>query len=71
MPVMDGMTAAKKIRAYEKEHDFSRTPIFALSALTSPAAKTEALLCEMDRFFLKPVNFKELLGFIYEVVAER
>jgi len=64
MPVLDGLSAAKKIRDYEVKHGLSRTPIVAL---TANAMDSDRIACDeagMDDFISKPVRkpaLKEVL----------
>ena len=60
MPIMDGMTATRQIRDFEKESNMSRIPIVALTGLASTAARLEAQEAGMDAFLTKPVSFKIL-----------
>lgn len=60
MPVMDGMTATRKIREAEQQQQLPRTPIIALTGLTSAAARNEANEAGMDKFLIKPVSFDQL-----------
>lgn len=60
MPIMDGMTATRRIREYETENSLPRIPIFALTGLASAAARNEALEVGIDRLFTKPVPFSAL-----------
>lgn len=53
MPVMDGYTATKMIKANEK---FIDLPVVALSALTSPDEITEMFNCGMNGYLAKPLN---------------
>lgn len=60
MPVMDGMTATRCIREFEKEKSFKPAHIIALTGLTSASAKLEAWTSGVDDFLTKPVDFKRL-----------
>ena len=62
MPVLDGISATRKIRDYEKKHGLSHTPIVAL---TANAKDTDRMTCNaagMDDFLAKPVRRPELSG---------
>jgi CheY-like chemotaxis protein len=61
MPVMDGMTAATKIRKFEKENEWPRVSIIALTGLASASARLEAMGCGIDDYLTKPVSFGKLL----------
>ncbi|MCK6411544.1 MAG: ATP-binding protein [Azonexus sp.] len=66
MPVMDGLTATRHIRAWETQTDQGRHPIVAL---TANAFEEDNQLCReagMDDFLTKPINLEAL-----KVVAAR
>ena len=60
MPVMDGFTAASKIRAFEKKRKIKGTTIVALTGVTSEEARTRAFDAGVDSYYAKPVHMKEL-----------
>lgn len=60
MPVMDGMSATRAIRQFERDHAMPRCSIIALTGLTSASARLEAWSSGIDHFMTKPVNFKML-----------
>ncbi|KAI4679895.1 hypothetical protein J4E81_010300 [Alternaria sp. BMP 2799] len=60
MPVMDGMSATRAIREYERSNNLPRCSIVALTGLASSSAKLEAWSSGIDHFMTKPVNFKAL-----------
>ena len=60
MPVMDGMTATRRIREYEQKHGVKRTFIVALTGLASASARLEAWSSGIDHFMTKPIKFKAL-----------
>ena len=60
MPIMDGLTATRLIRAWEKEHGVKRAQIVTLTALASAASRAEAREAGVDEYVTKPVNFKNL-----------
>jgi signal transduction histidine kinase/ActR/RegA family two-component response regulator len=70
MPVMDGLTAARRIRALEKGKS-KRTPILALTAHAMKEDRERCLEAGMDGYLAKPVEMKELLAAIEEHTAER
>lgn len=61
MPIMDGMTATRKIRAYELSNNLPRVTIIALTGLASASARFEALESGIDQFMTKPINFGSLV----------
>ena len=60
MPIMDGMSATRAIRQYERTNNLPRCSIVALTGLASPSAKLEAWNSGIDHFMTKPINFKAL-----------
>lgn len=60
MPVMDGLTSTRKIRAYEFENSLPQTRIVALTCFSSEETQTEAFLSGMNMFLIKPVPMKAL-----------
>jgi len=60
MPGMDGIEAARAIRAGEAKHAKPRTPIVALTADVLEAGKQSCLEAGMDAFLTKPVDPAEL-----------
>ncbi|KAF2033006.1 hypothetical protein EK21DRAFT_59779 [Setomelanomma holmii] len=71
MPVMDGMSATRAIRQYEKEYNIQRCCIVALTGLASASAKLEAWNSGIDHFMTKPVNFKALEKLLKEEETKR
>lgn len=75
MPVMDGFEATRRIRRSEAEyaklvvHRGTAPPrafIVALTGLSSLKDQKEAFAAGVDRFVMKPVQFKELKGLVGE-----
>ena len=62
MPVMDGMQAARHMRAWERSQGRPRTPIIALSASVLDQDKRDALASGMDGFADKPLEPARLLA---------
>lgn len=71
MPVMDGMTATRQIRAYERSKNLSRTPIVALTGLASYTARVEADEAGMDHFMTKPVSFSDLAAYLDRTLVSK
>lgn len=59
MPVMDGYTAAAKIREWENQTGQKSTPIIALTADDSIQDRQEALAAGCDSHLSKPVTKKD------------
>jgi len=60
MPVMDGYTAAKNIREYEKDHHLPHTPIVALTAHAMQEHKIKSQESGMDDHLTKPLRLQTL-----------
>ncbi|MBI1196833.1 MAG: response regulator [Phenylobacterium sp.] len=65
MPVMDGITAATKIREGEKQSGRRRTPIVALTANAMSHQVEEYLAAGMDAHVAKPIEIAKL----YDAIA--
>lgn len=65
MPVMDGLTSTRRIRALEVERGVKpAATIIALTGLASAEAQDDALLAGINKFLVKPVKFGELKGLL-------
>ncbi len=68
MPVMDGLEATRKIRAFEKQQGNQHAFIIALTANATETDRKKAMAAGMDGFITKPFHpedlFKILHGFI-------
>jgi signal transduction histidine kinase/CheY-like chemotaxis protein len=60
MPGMDGLEAARRIRANEVELGAPRTPILALTANASAEDRESCLAAGMDGFLVKPLDRERL-----------
>ena len=61
MPVEDGFSAARRMRAFEAQsRDGARTPIVALTALAFAEDKARCLEAGMDAHLVKPVRLEDL-----------
>ena len=65
LPVMDGWTAARTLRA---DPETARVPIIALTAHAMAGDKAKALEAGCDDYHPKPVDFSRLLSQIEEVL---
>ncbi|MCF3650967.1 PAS domain S-box protein [Synoicihabitans lomoniglobus] len=61
MPVMDGLTAIKKIKAHE---DIKNIPIIALTALAMPNDRERCLMAGAEDYLSKPVSLRALMVLI-------
>jgi len=62
MPMMDGLTAIRAIRAHEVEAGVGRTPVHVLSTNTSPRDFAASLAAGADSHLTKPVDASVLLA---------
>ncbi|MGZ9204782.1 MAG: response regulator, partial [Nitrospira sp.] len=65
MPVMDGYTATKSIRAWERDHDLPPTPIIALTALALKEEHTRIFEAGCNIHLTKPVKKATLLEVLH------
>ncbi|NEX94466.1 ATP-binding protein [Caulobacter sp. 17J65-9] len=71
MPVMDGLTATRAIRDYERERGLVATPVIMLTANALPEHVEAALDAGAVRHLPKPISAPGLLTALAEVVDER
>ena len=70
MPVMDGITAAKVIRAAELAERRPRTPILALTANALVHQVEEYLAAGMDGHVAKPIEISKLYDAMSRALSE-
>ena len=68
MPGMDGLEAARRIRA--AEGDARRTPIIALTANAFAEDRDACLAAGMDGFLVKPLDRERLAAALAEVAGK-
>jgi signal transduction histidine kinase/CheY-like chemotaxis protein/HPt (histidine-containing phosphotransfer) domain-containing protein len=66
MPEMDGRTATRLMRAWEREHGRPATPIVALTASALKEDREQCLAAGCTNFIAKPVRRAELLALIQQ-----
>jgi len=66
MPVLDGMSASKKILEYEEINSLTHTPIIALTANALKGDKEKFLSAGMDEYLTKPIKEEQLLDILYK-----
>jgi len=66
MPVMDGITAAKKIREIESGNG-GHIPIIAMTAHAMKGDRETCLGAGMDEYITKPINVQDLYGLLEKV----
>ena len=60
MPVMDGLSATREIRAFEHDNRLKPTTVIALTGLASAKTEEEAFASGVNMFLTKPVQLKRL-----------
>lgn len=66
MPVMDGLTATRQIRAWERENNRPPSPIIALTASALKGDREQCLAAGCTTFLTKPIRQEVLLETIRE-----
>ena len=69
MPVMDGLTAIRAIRAREAAEGDSRIPIYVLTANAMPEHISASQVAGADGHLTKPILAEDLLNLVAEVAA--
>jgi len=69
MPVMDGLTAVRAIRAREAELNLPRTPILMLTANALPEHRAASAAAGADAHLTKPITAPVLLGAIEQALS--
>ncbi len=69
MPVMDGFTATREIRAFEKAQGRPRTPVIVVSANVRAEDLEASRRAGADRHLAKPVDVSQLFEAISETLA--
>ncbi|KAJ7692771.1 hypothetical protein B0H17DRAFT_533990 [Mycena rosella] len=70
MPLMGGMEATQRIRAYEAQYGLSPTPIIALTAHAMIGDRERCLQAGMDDHITKPLRRVDLLNAISRLTQE-
>jgi CheY-like chemotaxis protein len=60
MPVMDGLTAAREMRRFEKSNGRKPATIIVLTAVVSASLQQEATMSGVNLFLTKPTPIKKL-----------
>jgi CheY-like chemotaxis protein len=71
MPQLDGIEAAKRIRAHEASEQGRRTPILALTANTMVEDRYACFEAGMDGFLIKPLDRDKLEDALAALAAAR
>jgi CheY-like chemotaxis protein len=70
MPIMDGYTAARTIRAFE-DPKLANIPIIALSANAFEEDKQKSLEAGMNGHIAKPIDIEELMRLLLYLLSDR
>lgn len=73
MPIVNGIEAARQIRAKEKASSIETpayTPIIAMTAHDEEAERTACLVVGMDGFISKPIDIKTINQTIQQIVED-
>jgi signal transduction histidine kinase/CheY-like chemotaxis protein len=68
MPVLDGISATRKIRQWESQHGIGQTPIIALTAHALKGYEEKAMKAGMQGFLTKPLAMHKLEKMIIKVL---
>ncbi|MCR9144862.1 MAG: ATP-binding protein [bacterium] len=66
MPEMDGLTATRKIREWERESGAAKTPIVALTAYASTEDREKTVVAGCDDHVTKPIRKNDLLKIVQQ-----
>ena len=66
MPVMDGLTAIRAIRAQERRDGRSRTPMLALTANAMAEDARSSIAAGADGHLTKPIAAEKLIAAIHQ-----
>ena len=69
MPVIDGLTATRRLRAREAEEGLARTPVLMLSANAMRQHRDDSRAAGADRHVAKPVTAQALIAAMVEELA--
>ncbi len=69
MPVMDGVTATRAIRALP-EKELSRVPIIALTAHAVKGDRERFMSAGLDGYLTKPLNLQDLVGLVDQLFPD-
>ncbi|KAJ0414310.1 hypothetical protein BJY00DRAFT_318936 [Aspergillus carlsbadensis] len=60
MPVMDGITASRRLREFERENTLQRSTIIAVTSITCSEMQAQAFAAGMDDYLVKPLSLRQL-----------
>lgn len=68
MPIMDGLTATRRVRDWESTSGTARVPIVALTANVVQGVREEAIEAGMDEYLSKPITLPRLKEIVEKFV---
>ena len=71
MPVMDGLTATRRLRLTEEATGGARLPVIALTASVLPGDREACAAAGMDGFVAKPFTYEELVRLLDRWIPAR
>lgn len=71
MPLMDGISAVRAIRAFEREHHARRTPIAMFTAMSGDDIEETARQAGADTYLTKPIMLNQLYAFVDPAIQAR
>ena len=71
MPVMDGVEATRRIRQGEVGNDAKNTPIIAMTSYAMDGDREKFLQAGMNAYVAKPVDIKDLMSTISEMLSRK
>ena len=71
MPVMDGLTATRRLRVTEEATGGARLPVIALTASVLPGDREACAAAGMDGFVAKPFTYEELVRLLDRWIPAR
>jgi CheY-like chemotaxis protein len=71
MPILDGYSAIKQIRAWEKLNHMAKTPIVALTAYALIEEQQKSLSAGSDRHMIKPIKKAELFRIVEDFLTNK
>lgn len=69
MPVMDGITSTRYIRAFEQERGLPPVTIFAVTGVGSSTMKEQALTAGVDGYMIKPLSLQQLEVVMHQIMC--
>ncbi len=71
MPILDGLSATKLIRAYEKEHNIAPITIIALTAQAMQGDMEKCLEAGCNDYLTKPISIDTFIPIVKEAIMDK